>query len=91
MTQKAAEEFENPYVRIAYLCRICSKEQSKKFKFDWKRHYLTHNTEPKSYVCNICGKAYNQQGPLNKHMKNKHPSNEPNVKPLFKTEYFESN
>lgn len=63
------DNFDNPYVRIAYMCKICGKEQSKKFKFDWKRHYLTHGTEPKEFVCNICGKAYNQQGPLNKHMK----------------------
>ena len=54
------------------MCRICGKEQSKKFKFDWKRHYLTHNTEPKSFICQVCGKGFNQQGPLNKHMKTKH-------------------
>ncbi|XP_066915836.1 uncharacterized protein [Clytia hemisphaerica] len=84
VTQKAAEDFENPYVRIAYLCRICSKEQSKKFKFDWKRHYLTHNTEPKSHVCHLCGKAYNQLGHLNKHMRQKHHQESPDV--VFKQE-----
>lgn len=66
---KSYDDFDNPYVRIAYLCRICSKEQSKKFKFDWKRHYLTHSTQPKNFVCKICQKAYSQQGLLNKHMK----------------------
>lgn len=63
------DDFDNPYVRVAYLCKICGKEQSRKFKFDWKRHYLTHGTEPKNFICKICGKAYNRQGPLNKHMK----------------------
>ena len=63
------DDFDNPYVRIAYMCKICGKEQSKKFKFDWKRHYLTHGTVPKNIVCKICGKAYNQQGQLNKHMR----------------------
>ena len=66
------DDFDNPYVRLAYMCRICGKEQSKKFKFDWKRHYLTHNTTPKDFICEICGKGFNQKGPLNKHMRSKH-------------------
>lgn len=65
-----SEDIDNPYVRIAYLCKICSKEQSKKFKFDWKRHYLTHTAGPKPHVCHVCGKDFAQRGLLNKHMKN---------------------
>ena len=64
-----SDDFDNPYVRIAYLCKICGKEQSKKFKFDWKRHYNTHGTTPKPHVCDVCGKSYAQKGFLNKHMK----------------------
>lgn len=65
------DDFNNPYVKIAYLCKICGKEQSKKFKFDWKRHYLTHDAEgsSKPFVCNVCSKGFRQQGLLNKHLK----------------------
>ena len=63
------DEFDNPYVRIAFLCKICGKEQSKKFKFDWKRHYNTHESGPKPHVCDVCGKDFAQRGLLNKHMK----------------------
>ena len=73
-TSSSADDFDNPYVRIAYLCKICGKEQSKKFKFDWKRHYNTHGTVPKPYSCEVCGKDFAQKGLLNKHAKT-HNSN----------------
>ncbi|XP_065644063.1 transcription factor ovo-like homolog lin-48 isoform X2 [Hydra vulgaris] len=63
------DSFDNPYVRIAYLCRVCGKEQSQKFKFDWKRHFLTHQTGSKAFQCEICGKSFAQNGLLQKHMK----------------------
>ena len=64
------DNFDNPYVRIAYLCKICGKEQSRKFKFGWKRHYLTHDaSRPKPFSCEICSKDFAQQGLLKKHMK----------------------
>ena len=68
-TSAQVDNFDNPYVNLAFLCKICGKEQSKKFKFDWKRHFMTHDTGPKPFVCEVCGKDFKQQGLLNKHMK----------------------
>ena len=66
---KYIEHFDNPYVKICLLCKICNKEQSLKFPATWKRHYLTHGTDDdKPHCCSVCGKRFVQAGNLNKHM-----------------------
>jgi len=65
---KYLEKFENPYVKIIIACKLCGKEQSLKYQFTWKRHYLTH-TESKPFECEICKKSFIQQFQLKRHMK----------------------
>ena len=67
---KYIDNFENPYVRIIIVCKVCSKEQSIKHQSSWKRHYLTHaSDENKPFKCDHCTKAFVQKTALNSHMK----------------------
>lgn len=64
---KYLEAFDNPYVKISVVCKICSKEQSLKYQATWKRHYLTH-VDDKPYKCDYCKKSFIQQMQLRKHI-----------------------
>lgn len=81
------ENFNNPYVKLLVVCKICNKEQSLKFAFTWKRHYLTHTASgEKPFKCLICGNAYKTKDGLRNHKK-KHDQSE--VTNLMKIEKFE--
>lgn len=59
--------FDNPYVRIIVVCKVCNKEQSLKFQGLWKRHYLVHADE-KPLKCDYCTKTFVQACNLKKHL-----------------------
>ena len=63
------ENFQNPYVKIIIVCKICSKEQNLKRSDDWKRHYLTHAKDSeKPHKCHLCSKAFVAASQLSKHI-----------------------
>lgn len=67
---KSIENFENPYVKIILVCKICNKEQSLKLARNWKRHYLSHATnEEKPHQCPYCPKAFITLTQKNKHLR----------------------
>lgn len=67
------ESFNNPYVKIILVCKICSKEMSLKFSSNWKKHYLTHSSnEDKPHKCQLCNKAFITLTSLRNHMTKKH-------------------
>lgn len=68
---KYLENFDNPYVKVAAVCKICNKEQSFKVVSNWKRHYLTHSDE-KPHKCPHCDRAFVQSDKLRNHLKSKH-------------------
>ncbi|XP_066915821.1 zinc finger protein sens-like isoform X7 [Clytia hemisphaerica] len=81
---KYIENFDNPYVKIILVCKVCNKEQSLKFAHNWKTHYLQHVSEDeRPHKCNICNKGFITAPQLKKHMKqhDKKPKKE-DVKPF---------
>jgi len=67
---KCLESFSNPYVKIIVCCKICNKEQSLKFRFTWKRHYLTHaSPEGKPFKCTFCEKTFSRSDGFKLHLK----------------------
>lgn len=67
---KYLENFDNPYVKIILVCKICNKEQSLKYANTWKRHYLTHAAkEDLPHKCTLCEKAFVTSTNLKNHMK----------------------
>lgn len=64
------ESFNNPYVKIVLVCKMCSKEQNIKRSDTWKLHYLTHvPDEEKPYFCASCKKGFIEKRHYDKHMK----------------------
>lgn len=92
---KYVESFENPYVKIVLVCKICNKEMNLKRTDTWKVHYYTHvSNENKPYKCPHCDQGFVQPAPLNKHIEKKHRKKEesqPFAQPnfgMFKHEGF---
>ena len=74
---KYVESFENPYVKIILVCKICNKEMNMKRTDTWKVHYFTHvSNENKPYKCPHCDQGFVQPAPLNKHIQKKHGKTE---------------
>lgn len=70
---KFLENFDNPYVRVSVFCKVCGKEQSLKYQFTWKRHFLTHSSpDEKPFNCSHCDKSFVQSGNLKKHVERMH-------------------
>lgn len=68
---KYLENFDNPFVKIVLLCKLCNKEQSLKHVGNWKLHYLTHSAE-KPFKCHICPKSYVRGDYLRNHIEKNH-------------------
>ena len=69
---KYIENFNNPYVKLIIVCKVCNKEASK-FQRNWKAHYLTHaGNEEKPHKCSICNHGFVMPGPLRKHLEKVH-------------------
>lgn len=66
--------WDNPFCRIAFLCRVCNKEMNIKYRGNWKAHFNTH-TDVKPFKCNVCGKDFAQKIQLQKHGKTHETSN----------------
>ena len=65
--------FDNPYVRLVFVCKVCSKEQLWKNRSKWKVHFLTHSSdEDKPHQCDVCGKKFVQAGNMRKHRESHH-------------------
>merc|ERR1712179_69214 len=72
-TLKYLENFDNPYVKVIVVCKVCNKEASKASS-KWKRHYLSHvSEEDRPFKCEVCNQGFIQKIHLQKHMK-KHES-----------------
>ena len=66
---KYLENFDNPYVKVIVVCKVCNKEASKS-SGKWKIHYLTHvSEEERPHKCDICGAGFVQKIQLTNHMK----------------------
>ena len=66
---KYLENFDNPYVKVIVVCKVCNKEASKSTA-QWKVHYLTHvSEEERPFKCELCGKGFVQKIHLQNHMK----------------------
>ncbi|XP_065644066.1 uncharacterized protein LOC100200420 isoform X5 [Hydra vulgaris] len=67
------QNFENPYVKIILVCKLCSKPMPLKFSSNWKKHYLTHASDAeKPHKCEVCFKAFITATALKKHFQSKH-------------------
>jgi len=72
-TLKYLENFDNPYVKVIVVCKVCNKE-APKAPSKWKVHYLTHvSEEDRPFKCEVCNQGFIQKIHLQKHMK-KHES-----------------
>lgn len=79
---KVIEAWNNPYVELQFLCRICQKPQLYKYRRNWRRHYESHSDE-KQYVCDICGTGYKANYLLKNHIAKQHPKFEqPQTEPM---------
>ena len=62
--------FNDPYVRIVLVCKICSKEQHPERPQHWKRHYMTHSDESElPFRCDVCNKGFSRKDTMQKHAK----------------------
>ncbi|XP_057301121.1 uncharacterized protein LOC130635704 isoform X4 [Hydractinia symbiolongicarpus] len=69
---KYLENFDNPYVKVIIVCKICNKEASK-FARNWKPHYLTHvSNEEKPHKCAYCNMGFVSLNSLRNHTQKKH-------------------
>lgn len=68
---KYLENFNNPYVKIVIVCKICNKEQPSKFAGNWRQHYMTHS-DKKPHQCAHCPKGFIRADQLRKHVQAKH-------------------
>ena len=59
------DTWENPYVDLVFVCKICRKTQP--HRCNWKRHFLSHSEQ--SFTCDICGKEFKNKYSHNKHVK----------------------
>ena len=65
------EQWQNPYVKLIIVCRLCNKEQKTMNTTVWRAHFLTHS-DVKPYNCEICHKGFVQTTAYKNHMKNNH-------------------
>lgn len=72
---KYIENFDNPYVKLLVVCKICNKEQSLKYCNTWKRHYSFHFDDVRPHQCDVCDKSFKQSCDLKRHKKT-HDKNE---------------
>ena len=85
--------FNNPYVKVIIVCKICQKEQSLKFASNWRQHYLTHaSNEEKPHKCQQCSKSYIRLDQLKKHVAKTHAcaNNDTKKVPVLTKEDFAS-
>ena len=64
---KYLSQFDNPYVRVVVICKVCSKEQSLAHSSDWKKHFLTHSDQ-KPHQCTFCEKSFIRADRLRNHI-----------------------
>jgi len=64
-------DWSNPYAKIAYICRHCSKEQPNGSKQNWKTHYESH-FDIKNFGCYVCEKRFRLKGDLKTHVTRVH-------------------
>ncbi|XP_066915831.1 zinc finger protein sens-like isoform X17 [Clytia hemisphaerica] len=70
---KFLETFDNPFVKVSVICKVCSKEQSLKYQHTWKRHFLTHASDTeKPHKCHICPKSFIRVAQLRTHLAKAH-------------------
>ena len=85
--QKYLDEFDNPYVDIVLVCKICRKEQTSRNASVWKSHYLTHVPDSdKPLKCSICQAGFVQNTAFKKHMQ-RHEKEQQTL-PKIKEDYF---
>jgi len=71
-TLKYIENFDNPYVKLVIVCKMCNKEASK-FQRNWKTHYMTHlGNDDKPHKCSVCNHGFVMPNALRKHMEKVH-------------------
>ena len=59
----------NKYVRLAFLCRICGKEQKSSLTGNWRNHFqLTHSVS-QPITCDLCHVKLKSKHSLNEHKK----------------------
>lgn len=83
---KYLENFDNPFVKVIVVCKICNKEQSLKHTHHWKLHHQIHSNE-KPYKCPHCPSAFKRSDYLRSHVQGKH-SHEVQTKQQVKQEPF---
>ena len=65
------DNWSNPYTKVAYICRQCSKPLPPGNKQSWKSHFESH-FDIKNFGCYICEKRFRLKGDLKRHITNVH-------------------
>ena len=65
----------NRYVRMAFLCRLCGKEQQPQHTGNWRNHQLSHRAH-RPFLCKTCAKTFKSKYDLKRHMKAVHEEKE---------------
>ena len=59
----------NKYVRLAFLCRICGKEQKSSLTGNWRNHFQVTHSVSQPITCDICHIMLKSKHSLNEHKK----------------------
>ena len=59
------------YVRLAFSCRICHKEQQASHTGNWRNHYNSHH-DNRPHACKKCNKIFKSKSTLTQHLKEIH-------------------